>query len=180
MQGHGANRRAKRKATLRRTPAQRRAHGIARTAVAATAERLATQRLIEPVGTGSCYALAQPARERLSRTIQVGDQVGATATLVHCTSRLPIAELVHCTSWGTDRAVGNAWDDVGALQLPEQLDRNNGCPRPRRRQALQETLSESPRQHRRHGKPEKSHAPNQRHVVTDAGAALNVRCSNRG
>ena len=38
--------------------------------------RLATQGLIDPVGTGGRHALAEHPKERLGRTDQVGDQVG--------------------------------------------------------------------------------------------------------
>ena len=46
----------------------------------AVAERLATQRLIEPVGTGGRYALAEHLRERFGWTGQVGEQVDADRT----------------------------------------------------------------------------------------------------
>ena len=47
---------------------------------AAVAERLATQRLIEPVGAGDRYALAEHLRERFGWTGQVGEQVDAGRT----------------------------------------------------------------------------------------------------
>ncbi len=152
--------------------------GLSEPDTAAVAERLAAQKLIELAENGGRYALADPVRERLDRTDQVGDRVDAngiglaTNSVDHTSGNLSTTQVEPLTELSETH-----WMIV------------EHCDVPRRLTEIMAALGVANRGHfKKHyldplihagivamTNPEKPRAPDQRYVVTDAGAALKAR-----
>lgn len=85
--------------------------GLSGPDVDVVAERLATQRLIEPVGAGGRYALAEHLRERLGGTDPSADRVDAPDL-----NRVADQPDTSATDLVTDQ-VGHPWGNLGTTQV---------------------------------------------------------------
>ena len=165
--------------------------GLSGPNTATIAERLATQRLIEPVGTGGRYALAEHLRERLGRTDQVARPSGDLVTAQVDSGR---------TDMNTDQ-VDRPQGNLVSVQVEPLTELSathwkivEYCDVPRRLSEIMDVLGFTSRSHfkKRHLDPlirarlvamtipGKSRASNQHYVVTDAGAALKARRGDGG
>ena len=155
--------------------------GLSGPDAAEVAERLATQRLIEPLGTGGRYALAEHLREPLARTDQVDAQVDADR-----------ADLITAQ---VDRARGNL--STAQVEPLAELSKTHRaiihyCDVPRRLTEVMAALGFANRGHfKKHHldplvsagvvavtHPNQPNHPDQAYVLTEAGAALKARQVN--
>ena len=152
--------------------------GLPTQKAAAVLELLATQKLIEPAGTGGSYAPTEPVRERLGRTDQVGDQVEArgtnlsTAQVDDGRTNLSTAQVEPLTELSETH-----WTIVERCDVPRRLTE------------IMDALGVANRGHFKKyyldpliragivtmTKPGKPRASDQRYVVTHAGTALKAR-----
>ena len=148
--------------------------GLPTRGAAEVAERLATQKLIDPVGTGGRYALAEHLREYLGGTEHTDPQKRNLAPAQVDNGR---AHLATATVEMLSELSETQWKIVEYCDVPRQLTEllvvldvaNRGYFRkhhlnPLIRAGIIATMN-----------PSKPHAPNQRYVITDAGAALKAR-----
>ena len=151
--------------------------GLSTPDAAEIAGRLVTQKLIEPIGTGGRYALAEHLGERLGRSDQVRSKQGdlSTAQVEPDSSDLSTAQVEPLT-------------ELSAIQWKII----EFCDVPRRLAEITVTLGVSSRGYFKkthldpliRGRvvvmtnPDKPRASNQRYVVSDAGAKLKVRRMN--
>ena len=162
---------------------------------ATVAERLATQGLIEPVGTGGRYALAEHLRERLGRTDQVGDQVDTPVPRL--VTDQPDTLAPNLVTDQVSRPPGNlVTDQVEPLTELSATHRKIValCDVPRSMAAIMGELGLSHRNFFRRAHlepllrggvlrmthPDRPNHPDQAYVLTEAGAALKARRVNGG
>ena len=128
------------------------ATGLSGASAAAVAERLATQRLIEPGGPGGCYMLGEHLKERFGQTDSVADR-GDTLDprLVIDQAHRHSGDLVTAQAEPLTELSDTHRKIVEFCEVPRPLTGDHGGSRRHQSESLEETPFESadPSRHRR-------------------------------
>ena len=151
--------------------------GLSTPSAAEITDRLVAQKLIEPIGTGGCYALAEHLGERLGRSDQVRSKQGdlSTAQVEPDSSDLSTAQVEPLAGLSAIQ-----WKIIEFCDVPRRLAEITVALGVSSRGYFKKTHLDPLIRGRVvvMTNPDKPRASNQRYVVSDAGAKLKARRMN--